>query len=79
VGNARCLYWGQANNSLIPYEEGARKARLASEKALALDPEQAEALSLIGLLDVIVHSDVDSALRRTNRALELKPHNQRVL
>jgi TolB-like protein/Tfp pilus assembly protein PilF len=78
-GMLGALYWGQANNSLIPYEEGARKARLASEKALALDPEQAEALSLIGLLDVIVHRDVDAALRRTNRALELEPHNQRVL
>ena len=78
-GMLGALYWGQANNSLIPYEEGARKARLASEKALALDPEQAEALSLIGLLDVIEHRDVDSALRRTNRALELEPHNQRVL
>ncbi|HLB84689.1 MAG TPA: hypothetical protein VJK00_08150, partial [Steroidobacteraceae bacterium] len=40
------LYWGQANNSLIPYGEGARKARLASDKALALDPEQAEPMSL---------------------------------
>jgi adenylate cyclase len=78
-GMLGALYWGQANNSLIPYEEGARKARIASEKALALDPEQAEALSLIGLLDVIEHRDVDSALRRTNRALELEPHNQRVL
>ena len=34
---------------------GARKARLSSEKALALDPEQAEPMSLLGLLDVIEH------------------------
>ena len=73
------LYWGQANNSLIPYEEGARKARLASEKALALDPEQAEPLSLLGLLDVIEHRDVAGGLQRIHRALELEPHNQRVL
>jgi len=73
------LYWGQANNSLVPYEEGARKARLASEKALALDPEQAEPLSLLGLLDVIEHRDVAGGLQRIHRALELEPHNQRVL
>lgn len=73
------LYWGQANNSLIPYEEGARKARLASEKALALDPEQAEPMSLLGLLDVIEHRDVAGGLQRIHRALELEPHNQRVL
>ena len=73
------LYWGQANNSLIPYEEGARKARLSSEKALALDPEQAEPMSLLGLLDVIEHRDVAGGLRRIHRALELEPHNQRVL
>jgi len=73
------LYWGQANNSLIPYEEGARKARLASEKALALDPEQAEPLSLLGMLDVIEHRDVVTGLQRVSRALALEPHNQRVL
>src|SRR5688572_10754987 len=73
------LYWGQANNSLIPYEEGARKARVASEKALALDPEQAEPMSLLGLLDVIEHRDVAGGLRRIHRALDLEPHNQRVL
>jgi len=73
------LYWGQANNSLIPYGEGARKARLASDKALALDPEQAEPMSLLGLLDVIEHRDVARGLQRIQRALELEPHNQRVL
>jgi TRAP-type C4-dicarboxylate transport system permease small subunit len=52
-GMLGALYWGQANNSLIPYAEGARKARLASEKALALDPGQAEPMSLLGFLDVI--------------------------
>jgi tetratricopeptide (TPR) repeat protein len=73
------LYWGQANNSLIPYEEGARRAREASEKALSLEPEQAEPLSLLGLLDVIEHRDHALGLRRMERALELEPHNQRVL
>jgi len=73
------LYWGQANNSLIPYEEGSRKAREASEKALALDPNQAEAMSLLGLLDVLEHCDVAGGLERVRRSLELEPHNQRSL
>jgi TolB-like protein/Flp pilus assembly protein TadD len=73
------LYWGQANNSLIAYEEGARRAREASEKALSLDPEQAEPLSLLGLLDVIEQRDVALGHKRIARALELEPHNQRVL
>jgi serine/threonine-protein kinase len=73
------LYWGQANNALIPYDEGARRAREASEKALSLDPEQAEPMSLLGMLDVLEHRDVAAGLARVNRALELEPHNQRVL
>jgi TolB-like protein/Tfp pilus assembly protein PilF len=73
------LYWGQANNSLIPYEEGSRRAREASEKALSLDPDQAEPMSLLGLLDVIEQRDAVLGLRRVERALELEPHNQRVL
>jgi TolB-like protein/Flp pilus assembly protein TadD len=73
------LYWGEANNALIPYEEGARKARAASEKALSLDPEQAEPLSLLGLLDVIQQRDTSFGLRRLGHAIELEPHNQRVL
>jgi adenylate cyclase len=73
------LYWGQANNSLIAYEEGALRAREASEKALSLDPEQAEPLSLLGLLDMIEQRDVAVGLRRIERALDLEPHNQRVL
>ena len=73
------LYWGQANNSLIAYEEGARKARAASEKALALDPDQAEPLSLLGMLDLMENCDADGGMRRLGRALQLEPHNQRVL
>jgi TolB-like protein/Tfp pilus assembly protein PilF len=73
------LYWGQANNSLIDYEEGARKARAASEKALGLDPDLAEPLSLLGMLDLIENRDAVGGMRRLDRALQLEPHNQRVL
>jgi len=73
------LYWGAANNSLIDYDEGARKARDASTKALGIDPELAEALSLLGILDIVENRDVDGGMRRIERALVLEPHSQRVL
>jgi TolB-like protein/Tfp pilus assembly protein PilF len=78
-GMLGALYWGQANNSLIPYEQGLTKAREASEKALSLDPEQAEPMSLLGMLDVMEHREVAAGLARIDRALALEPHNQRVL
>jgi tetratricopeptide (TPR) repeat protein len=73
------VYWGQANNSLIDYEEGSRKARTASEKALGLDPDLAEPLSLLGLLDLAENRDAVGGLQRLDRALQLEPHNERVL
>jgi len=73
------LYWGEANNSLIDYAEGARRSRACSEKALALDPELAEPLSLLGYLDVIEAIDVDGGQRRMERARQLEPNNPRIL
>ncbi|HSG65317.1 MAG TPA: hypothetical protein VLD39_09955, partial [Gammaproteobacteria bacterium] len=73
------LYWGAANNSLIDYDEGARKARAASTKALVIDPDLAEALSLLGVLDILENRDVDGGTLRLERALALEPHSQRVL
>jgi TolB-like protein/Tfp pilus assembly protein PilF len=73
------LYWGEANNSLIDYAEGARRARANSERALALDPNLAEPLSLLGSFDVIEGVDVDGGMRRMERARQLEPHNQRIL
>lgn len=73
------VYWGMANNQLFDYAQGARKARAESEKALAVDPDLAEPLSLLGYFDVIEARDVDFGLRRVERALQLEPHNQRIL
>jgi adenylate cyclase len=73
------LFWGEANNSLIDYAEGSRRARANSEKALALDPDLAEPLSLLGYLDVIEGVDLDGGLQRMERARQLEPNNQRIL
>jgi TolB-like protein/Flp pilus assembly protein TadD len=73
------LYWGQANNSLIDYGEGSRLARAHSARAHALDPDLAEAISLLGYLDVLEGVDIEGGTRRVERACELEPHNQRVL
>ncbi len=73
------LYWGEANNSLIAYAEGARRARECSEKALALNASLAEPLSLLGYFDVIEGVDFAGGLRRLERARQLEPHNPRIL
>jgi TolB-like protein len=73
------LYWGQANNSLIDYAEGARRARANSERALALNPNLAEPLSLLGYFDVIEGVDLDGGMRRMERARQLEPHNPLIL
>jgi TolB-like protein/Flp pilus assembly protein TadD len=73
------LYWGQANNSLIDYAEGSRRARANSERALALNPNLAEALSLLGFFDVIEGVDVDGGMQRMERARQLEPHNPLIL
>jgi TolB-like protein len=73
------LYWGQANNSLIDYAEGARRARANSERALALNPNLAAPLSLLGYFDVIEGVDLDGGMRRMERARQLEPHNPLIL
>lgn len=73
------LYWGEANNSLIDYSEGSRRARANSDKALALNPDLAEPLSLLGYLDVIEGVDFDGGMRRMERAHQLEPNNPRIL
>lgn len=73
------LYWGQANNSLIDYAEGARRARANSERALALDPNLAEPLSLLGYFDVIEGVDIEGGIRRLERSRQLEPNNPRIL
>lgn len=73
------VYWSGANNSLINYAEGARRARQYSEKALAFNPNLAEPISLLGYLNVVEGVDVDDGMRRLERGRELERHNPRIL
>jgi TolB-like protein/tetratricopeptide (TPR) repeat protein len=73
------VYWGEANNSLIEYNKGARLAREHTEKALALDPNLAEPLSLLGYFDVLESRDGAIGMRRMEQARQLEPHNPRIL
>jgi len=73
------LYWGQANNSLIDYAEGARRARAHATKAHKLDPRLADPLSLLGYLDAIERVDVAGGLERMERAIRIEPNNPRIL
>jgi serine/threonine protein kinase/Flp pilus assembly protein TadD len=73
VGLAR-NYINQANNGYLPVDEGHQLAREAVNRALAIDPELAEAhahLSLIATYD----SDLAAAARHLERALKLGPTN----
>ncbi|NJD31304.1 MAG: hypothetical protein FIB04_05395 [Gammaproteobacteria bacterium] len=73
------VYWGAANNSLIEYAEGTRRARECSERALAIDPNLAEPMSLLGYFDVVDGVDHDGGMRRLERGRELEPCNPRIL
>jgi adenylate cyclase len=50
-----------------------RHAQVAAEKAVALDPELAEAHASLGLADLQFRNDAEAAERRFLRALELNP------
>ena len=73
------LHFSAANNSLIAYDEGARRAREYSEKALKLDPNLAEPMAMLGYFDLIEGLDHDGGWRRVRRAHEIEPNNPRIL
>jgi TolB-like protein/Tfp pilus assembly protein PilF len=73
------LHFSAANNSLIGYAEGSRRARAYSERALEIDPNLAEPMAMLGYFDLIEGVDHDGGWRRMQRAQELEPNNPRIL
>jgi len=71
---SRARNW-QANEGLIPMEEGRRLAREAVERALSLNPNLAEAHTQMGRLKITVDYDWAGANASYQRAVELEPGN----
>jgi tetratricopeptide (TPR) repeat protein len=74
VGLSRARKW-QAVTGLIPREEGYRLAREAVERALALNPNLAEAHSQMGRIKQQIDFDWTGADASYRRAVELEPGN----
>ena len=74
VGLSRARNW-QVNTGLIPAEEGRRLAREAVERALALNPNLAEAHVQMGRIKQQVDFDWVGADASFQRALALEPGN----
>jgi TolB-like protein/DNA-binding winged helix-turn-helix (wHTH) protein/Flp pilus assembly protein TadD len=74
VGLSRARKW-QAVTGLIPREEGYRVAREAVERALALNPNLAEAHSQMGRIKQQIDFDWTGADASFRRAVELEPGN----
>jgi TolB-like protein/DNA-binding winged helix-turn-helix (wHTH) protein len=74
VGLSRARKW-QAVTGLIPREEGYRLAREAVERALALNPNLAEAHDQLGRIKQQIDFDWTGADASYRRAVELEPGN----
>ncbi len=73
------VYSYQAGYGYIPTEEGYTLARKASEKALSLNPELAEALDNIGWINMYYDLNFSQANEVFSRALDLDPTNASAL
>jgi TolB-like protein/DNA-binding winged helix-turn-helix (wHTH) protein/Tfp pilus assembly protein PilF len=78
AGLSRVRKW-QAMTGLIPTEEGYRLAREAVERALALNPNLAEAHTQMGRIKQQVDFDWAGADASYQRAAELEPGNPEVV
>ena len=72
-------YFNQATFGQRPVVEGMRLAKEAAEKALALDPSNAEAVSMRGRIAMDVDRDLPAAAGYVERALQLEPTNLRAI
>ncbi|MCJ7451042.1 MAG: tetratricopeptide repeat protein, partial [Steroidobacteraceae bacterium] len=66
-------YIGQAGKSQRPFQEGYELAREAAGKALAIDPDHAEANALLGKVADAYDGDLTAAARHFERAMTLAP------
>ena len=69
----------QADAGYVPVDDGYRRARTEAERALALDPNLAEAHAQMGWIKRVYDWDWSGADRSCRRALELEPGNATVI
>jgi tetratricopeptide (TPR) repeat protein len=67
------VYTRQADHGILPVDEAYRKARAAVEKALAIDPNLAEAHAHLSWIAMNHDWDLAEADRHARRALALEP------
>jgi TolB-like protein/DNA-binding winged helix-turn-helix (wHTH) protein len=75
---SRARNW-QANEGLIPMEEGRRLSREAVERALSLNPNLAEAHAQMGRIKQQIDFDWSGADASYQRAVQLEPGNPEVV
>ncbi|MGA7538071.1 MAG: tetratricopeptide repeat protein [Steroidobacteraceae bacterium] len=71
-------YGNEANNGVLPNDQGLRLARDAAQKALAIDPDYAPAQASLGFI-AMEQNDLPGAARHFQRALALDPTRLSVL
>jgi DNA-binding winged helix-turn-helix (wHTH) protein/Tfp pilus assembly protein PilF/TolB-like protein len=67
-------YFYLEQNSLIPEEEGFRKANLAARKALELDPSSAEAHAVLGIVYFLYNWNLPAGEREVREAIHSDPN-----
>ena len=72
-------YARQADNGFVPAADGYRRAREAAEKALALDPQLADAHLAMGWIHISYDWDWAAADASFRKALDLEPGNAQAL
>ena len=78
AGLSQAYAW-QADSGFVPVADGYRRAREAAEKALALDPQLADAHLAMGWIHNIYDWDWEAADASFRRALDLEPGNAQAL
>jgi TolB-like protein/Tfp pilus assembly protein PilF len=68
-----------ASSGARPLEEGFGLAREAANRALAIDPESAEAYARLGRIAMLYDGDLAAAARYLERALALDPTNTDII
>ena len=72
-------YTWQTSNGLRPIDEGTQRAREAADRALAIDPDNAEAYTILGRIASEYDGDLAMGASHLERALSLEPGNNEIL